>query len=840
MFGTNHLVTTLAMSLILFFTGIKQPTPTPERLGDAGFAYCGADTNEGTQNRQTSQQYDIIGVRATGVHGDIYRIGVENKQAFPVVIVFMEVGCVISQRMIPHLNELAQDAEKQGVKFYGVLSSSLATWEEGRQFQKEYAIQFPLLFDATGDLAHRLKPSVYPESFVFDLNDRLLYYGRINDQYSAVGKFNKQIRQADLQNAIRSAAKREIPLVRHQKAIGCIFEPWKTDRTLTFTKDIEPIIRANCASCHKPNDIGPFPLLNYQDVARRGRMVEYVTKKGYMPIWKAEKGYGKFSNEHRLSDYQINLIKQWVNSGMKEGEAKHAMPALKLPKNEWKLGQPDLILKMEPYDLPASGEDQYRVFVMKDAIPKGKVIKAIDFKPGDASVVHHSTIFIDYSKKLRAYDESDPKAGYDAFEKGGTMEFGSAISVCGWAPGIGPYLYPDDVGFYVEDDADIAFENHYHLSGKATTDQSYVGIYFADEAPSKYITGSIMGTQRLQVPANESEFTKSVWTYVPADIDLLDLTPHMHYIGKSVKIDLILPNGQKDPLLHVNDWDLRWQSVYTLREMKRIPKGSIITAEFVYDNSEDNHDNPHYPAQEMFWGWASNDEMCEVYFSYVPADTGDYGKMLKASLATFEHDYPLEDRVDVNEGNLEEMARKFAQVDVYSSAGRTFVTSIVEADLANKMLNKLNSLSSSIKNETNFKVNKGVLSLTDAYLSFNERQMIRVGEKFAATLYQIRMKEPANWNVAFAYAKLLIGSGSPTDMRDGVAVLKQLVTEQERGMKQDKYALAYWELGKYYYTHHQDQQAEQILKQGLEFHPNHPDLKQELASKGRIVKKKLK
>ena len=117
---------------------------------------------------------------------------------------------------------------------------------------------------------------------------------------------------------------------------------------------------------------------------------------------------------------------------MKEGESKELLTAKHEEAQEWKLGKPDLILKMDPYQLPASGDDEYRVFVMKDAIPKGKVIKAIDFKAGDASVVHHSTIFIDYSKKLRAYDASDPKPGYDAFEKGGTMEFGSAVPVCGW------------------------------------------------------------------------------------------------------------------------------------------------------------------------------------------------------------------------------------------------------------------------------------------------------------------------------------------------------------------------------------------------------------------------
>lgn len=783
---------------------------------------------------------DIIGVRAIDVYGEVHVIGVENKKVSPVAFVFVDIGCVISQRFIPHLNELYQLSEAENVKFYGIVSNPNVHWGEAQAFVDEYKIEFPLLYDANGDLAQRMNPVVVPESFVYDIYDRRVYYGRVNDQFSEIGSFNKQIRNADLKNAIQAVADGKTVDVLHQPAKGCIFESWDDKKqTVNFNQHIEPIIRANCGSCHRPNDIGPFSLITYNDVARRARMIEYVTKVGYMPIWKATKGEGKFANEHRLSDYQIGLISKWTNSGKEEGKTKDLMPQPKAPESEWKLGEPDLILKMEPYDLPASGDDQYRVFVMKNAIPKGKVIQAIDFKPGDKAVVHHSTIFVDYTRTLRKYDQEDPAPGYDAFEKGGTMEFGSAITIGNWAPGVGPYAYPEGVGFYVEHGADLAFENHYHLSGKATTDESYIGVYFADKTPDKYITGSIMGTQKLHIEAGDSNATKKVWAYVPADIELFDLTPHMHYIGEEVRVEVEFPSGEKQVLLDLKKWDLRWQSVYTLRELMLIPKGSIITAEFRFDNSDDNHDNPYFPAQDMYWGWGSNDEMCEVYFSYVPVHFEDYGKMLGASFAAFEHFYPEEERVVVTENNIRDIALDYGKVDLWSDEGQIMLISIVESCLSAEVLKEMKTNKEAFNDVDNYTVNRAELALMEAYFSLDEAKMISEAKKAASVYEEVLRRNPENWNASMSLGKLLLTSQVGAYMKQGASIVRDLIEWQETQETQDKFWHAYWELGKYYYSIPNDEKAERVLTDGLTYFPNNYDLRQELASEGRITKKKL-
>lgn len=784
--------------------------------------------------------YSILGTRVVDIFGHVHNLGIKNKKTHPVAVVFIDIGCVISQRFIPYLNTLNDVSTANGVQFYGIISNPRVSWQEAQQFNTEYAIRFPLLFDSNGDLANRMKPAVVPEAFVFDIYDELIYYGRINDQFADLGKFNKTARKEELKDAIEAAGKSEKPSVAYAIPKGCFFESWDDEiEEITFNQHIEPITRANCVSCHQPNNVAPFPLLNYEDVVRRARMIAYVTKRRYMPIWKGEPNYGKFSNEHLLSDYQINLIDNWVKKGKKQGDAQLLMTQPSLSDTEWKLGEPDMIVKMESYNLPASGDDQYRVFVMDQKIPKGKIIKAIDFKPGDPSVVHHTTVFVDYNGVLKKYDDENEEPGYDAFKKGGTMEFGSAVPVCGWAPGIEPYIYPENVGFYIEKNAHIAIENHYHLSGKATTDQSYIGIYFADQPISKYMTGSIIGSQRLQIPANTSQFSKSVWAYVPCDIELYDFTPHMHYIGKSVKMDVILPDGTIKPLLKLRDWDLRWQNVYTLRELTFIPKGSIIKADFVFDNSDDNSDNPYYPSQDMFWGWGSSDEMIEVYFSYIPIKFEDYGKMLSASFVAFEHTWDYSERINVTENNLGKIAEQYINTDIMSTEGQILLYSIIESAMGNELLTHLKHKSALYTADANFKINTTHLAVTNAYFSLDIPKTIQEAEKAATVYAKILKKDQSNWNATYLYAKILLEAGQPIIEKQGAEILETLIKYQETIDLEDKFAYPYWELGKYYFKLFKDKEARSILTQGLKYFPNNLDLKQELESDGRIVKKVL-
>src|SRR3989442_14790560 len=122
--------------------------------------------------------------------------------------------------------------------------------------------------------------------------------------------------------------------------------------TPTFNKDIAPILYQNCATCHRPGEVAPFPLLTYQDAAKRAKLISTVTEKRYMPPWKAEPGYGSFANERRLTDAQIEVIKSWAEAGAPEGDP-NEKPVQPVFTEGWLGGEPDQVVKMPvKYSVP--------------------------------------------------------------------------------------------------------------------------------------------------------------------------------------------------------------------------------------------------------------------------------------------------------------------------------------------------------------------------------------------------------------------------------------------------------------------------------------------------------
>ncbi len=169
----------------------------------------------------------------------------------------------------------------------------------------------------------------------------------------------------------------------------------------TFVKDVAPILWKNCASCHRPGEIGPFSLLNYEDAQKRADFLAEVTKDRRMPPWKAEPGFGKFQDERRLSADEIDVLANWAAAGAPEGDPKQLPKPPTFP-DGWQLGEPDLVLKMEqPFEIPADGPDVYRCFVIPIPIDKDAMVSAVEFRPGNHSVVHHAILFLDANGKAR-------------------------------------------------------------------------------------------------------------------------------------------------------------------------------------------------------------------------------------------------------------------------------------------------------------------------------------------------------------------------------------------------------------------------------------------------------
>ena len=221
-------------------------------------------------------------------------------------------------------------------------------------------------------------------------------------------------------------------------------------RRVTFNRDIAPIVFEYCASCHRPGEAGPFPLLTYEDVKQHGRQVVAVTHTRFMPPWLPEPQPLKFADERRLSDKQIELIQEWVEQGMLQGSPAD-LPRQPHFAEGWQLGKPDLVVKAaKPFLLPASGIDTYWNFVLPIPVPETRWVKAVEIRPGDKRLVHHANILVD-RLELSRKQEVAPGAGFGGMEIRIESElFDPDSHFLFWKPGTTPYIEPDGMALRID------------------------------------------------------------------------------------------------------------------------------------------------------------------------------------------------------------------------------------------------------------------------------------------------------------------------------------------------------------------------------------------------------
>ena len=581
---------------------------------------------------------DLIGVRVTDVAGQHHRIGVSGGKVQPAVLVFLDTACPVATRYVPALNALHEEARAQGVSLYGVLSNPAIGWREGAAFADGFNIAFPLILDSAGDLALRLGPRVTSEAFVISAGDRLLYRGRIDDRFAAIGRLRTRIGAHDLRGVIEAVAGGGGMEPYETEAIGCFHHVWKRPgasggglERVTYTRHVAPLLQANCVECHRQEGIAPFSLEGFENAKRWHPMVAYMTGERLMPPWRAVPGFGAFRDSRRLSAHQIALLRTWSEAGAPRGDAADAMPAPARSRSKWRLGEPDLVLSMpEPYAVPADGDDIYRYFVIPTGFAEDKVVTALEFSPGDAGVVHHANYLMDYSGAARAADAKDDEPGFSVFGTGAFLDY-NAWGIGGWAPGVDPYVLDKGLGMWLPRGGDLVLEVHYHLNGKATTDRSAVGFHFASEPVSRYVDGVVIGTQDLRIPPGEKNYWRRFSMNVPSGMALTDVTPHMHFLGREFIAIATLPDGSEKPLIRIADWDFRWQNTFAYREPLHLPAGSRIDAWVRYDNSADNPQNPAPEPGTVTWGWETTDEMSELWIGFIPDSPADRQRIVSAS-----------------------------------------------------------------------------------------------------------------------------------------------------------------------------------------------------------------
>jgi tetratricopeptide (TPR) repeat protein/mono/diheme cytochrome c family protein len=391
---------------------------------------------------------------------------------------------------------------------------------------------------------------------------------------------------------------------------------------VTFNHDIAPILYRACASCHRPGEAGPFPLLAYDDAKSHARQIAAVTKKRFMPPWLPQEGALKFADELRLTESEIAQIQAWVEQGSAEGKPED-LPAKPTFVPGWQLGEPDVILKAtKPYPLPATGSDNYWNFVFRAPVDRTRWLKAMEIRPGDKRLVHHANVLVDRQQAGRR-QEAEPGAGFAGMEL--TIEseaFDPDSHFLFWKPGSIPYVEPDGMALRLDKDTDLILNAHLQPSGKPEAIQPTLGLYFSDKPATKHpILLQLENDRLLDIPAGDNHFVVNDDFTLPVDVDVLAIYPHAHYLGKDLQAIAKLPGGQSETLIHIPDWNLNWQAVYRYAQPVKLPKGTTISMKFVYDNSGDNVRNPNAPPLRVVAGNRAVDEMAHLWLQVLPQES---------------------------------------------------------------------------------------------------------------------------------------------------------------------------------------------------------------------------
>lgn len=545
-----------------------------------------------------------------------------NTQA--TVLVFLGIECPVSKQYVSRLQEIHAQFAPQNVTLLALFPDASVDLFRMAEFAQDNDIPVPVLQDCQHRLADSYDVHTVPEVVVLDAKLHKRYQGAIDDQFKKGGR-----RAAPTQNYLVNAltqllAGQEVK-VPTTSASGCPIEsrsPSPPKLGLTYYKNIAPVVQKNCQPCHRPNGVAPFELLTYEDVAENSEKIGEVIAERRMPPWHGilNPQFGKLNNDRRLSDDEINQLLSWIAEGALPGNPNDEPPPIRWPRPEdWGIGVPDYVYKIEPFRVPKSGSLDYQFFRVKLDFPEDRWFQAVEVRPGTPEVVHHIVLHV-----VPASDRKFSGLAGMALLYGLNAEQAHLIN--DYIPGdtYNAKVYPSDQAVRIPKHTDLIYEIHYTPNNRAaTTDQSMVAFRWAERAPREEVFATVFRKPigRFRIPPYHHHYRIEDTYFFPHDIELDAVRPHFHLRGKSFRLEMIERNPntdeieQRTTILSVPIWDPNWQRSYELATPIRIPAGTELLATGHFDNSELNPNNPD-PSAEIQWGQQMNDEMFSTRFKY--------------------------------------------------------------------------------------------------------------------------------------------------------------------------------------------------------------------------------
>ncbi|RYY21201.1 MAG: cytochrome c [Chitinophagaceae bacterium] len=413
----------------------------------------------------------------------------------------------------------------------------------------------------------------------------------------------------------------------------------------TFHKEVSAIIQKRCTPCHKPGEAAPFSLISYSDVSKRATFIKDVVNTGFMPPWRPDNSYVHFANDRSLSKEEINIISKWVDAGAPEGKATAKATTDKpLLAGTSYYRKPDLSLKPAKFLVKGDNLERFIVYKIPFELPDSANVEAIEFFSSDKKLIHHSNFAVhpvDTSIDINRAPEYINLTEQSRILYNQYMPFKKSMTYYGgWIPGTSFENYPEGIGWVMPKRGVILLTVHYGPGVKDVEIENGVNFFFTKEDIKRKVkvisigSGGV-GEDRIQprftfIPANKiSRFNLRVDNRSET-LSVLYLWPHMHLLGKTFKSYAVSPDYDTIPLVHIPSWDFRWQEIYRLQNLVKIPQNSTIHLECDYDNTAQNPFNPNSPPEGVYsWGdMKTNEEMMTMVIVYLPYMDGDEKKDL--------------------------------------------------------------------------------------------------------------------------------------------------------------------------------------------------------------------
>jgi mono/diheme cytochrome c family protein len=568
-------------ALAPYFSARENQTPQVLRAGDAGvgcripdLAMVGLDGSSSSLSK------------AMGPQG--------------LVVAWLSPSCPVGKRLLP---ELRRQEKEWRAKGFGFVFPAPAEGDSTADL-KGTELSGTIFRDVNQLWQQALQARMTTDVFVLDTASTVVYHGAISDQYG-VGYSKPEPTKRYLQDALQSLSEGQKPLIAATSVPGCVLEkpPVATasNAAVTYHRDVARLTQQHCVECHREGGVAPFSLETFSQVSAKAKTMLSVLQDGTMPPWfAAHAPAGEKSpwlNDRSLTASEIQLLSRWIEAGKPEGDAKEAPASRNWPQG-WRIGEPDAVWTLPtPQPVKAEGTMSYLKVKVETQLAEDRWIQAWEVRPTARQVVHHVLVYELAPRQTKVRDES-------------------GNHLASYVPGGGSNVYAPGVAKRLKAGTTLVFELHYTPNGKATEDQTSIGVRFANAAPQYEVKVAAAGNHKIAIPPHSENHAEVAALPVPKAVQLLSMNPHMHVRGKAFRFELILPGGETKTLLDVPRYDFNWQTGYRYAEPPTLPAGSRIKCTAWYDNSSKNPANPA-PDKLVKWGPQTSDEMMLGYVEYL-------------------------------------------------------------------------------------------------------------------------------------------------------------------------------------------------------------------------------